>query len=214
MATSSTEHDQRGRHTTVATQLLPLADGGWLIDTPGFRAVSLWLSGRGIERAHLSTCSTLWMIAGSGIASTIRSPVVQCKQQLVPVNSTHCGLQASAVSLLKKLLSRRNRRVGSELLTGEKVVRSHSTTTPMGSNWRNAITVGYMTALPSTPDMYDLRMSEAARPLYEKVKAFIAEEIEPKTAEFFRLERDVKTIGAMAKASSSFSTQLRQRQKR
>ena len=44
-----------------------------------------------------------------------------------------------------------------------------------------------MTALPSTPDMYDLRMSEAARPLYEKVKTFIAEEIEPKTAEFFRL---------------------------
>ena len=35
--------------------------------------------------------------------------------------------------------------------------------------------------------MYDLRMSEAARPLYEKVKTFIAEEIEPKTAEFFRL---------------------------
>ena len=29
----------------------------------------------------------------------------------------------------------------SELLTGEKVVGSHSTTTPMGSNWRNAITV-------------------------------------------------------------------------
>lgn len=57
----------------------------------------------------------------------------------------------------------------------------------MGSNWRNAITVEYMTALPSTPDMYDLRMSEAARPLYEKVKTFIAEEIEPKTAEFFRL---------------------------
>ena len=27
------KHDQRGRHTTVATQLLPLADGGWLIDT-------------------------------------------------------------------------------------------------------------------------------------------------------------------------------------
>jgi ribosome biogenesis GTPase len=25
--------------------------GGWLIDTPGVRAVSLWSSGRGIERA-------------------------------------------------------------------------------------------------------------------------------------------------------------------
>ncbi len=43
--------DQRGRHTTVAAELLPLAETGWLIDTPGVRAVSLWLSGRGIERA-------------------------------------------------------------------------------------------------------------------------------------------------------------------
>ncbi len=43
--------DQRGRHTTVATELLPLPGGGWLIDTPGVRAVSLWLSGEGIERA-------------------------------------------------------------------------------------------------------------------------------------------------------------------
>lgn len=43
--------DQRGRHTTVATQLLALPGGGWLIDTPGMRAVSLWLSGTGLERA-------------------------------------------------------------------------------------------------------------------------------------------------------------------
>jgi len=35
--------------------------------------------------------------------------------------------------------------------------------------------------------MYDLRMSEKVRPLYEAVKKFIAEEIEPKTEEFFRL---------------------------
>ena len=52
MATAGVrEGDQRGRHTTVASRLLPLPAGGWLIDTPGFRAVSLWLSGRGIERA-------------------------------------------------------------------------------------------------------------------------------------------------------------------
>jgi ribosome biogenesis GTPase len=43
--------DQRGRHTTVAAQLLALPGEGWLIDTPGVRAVSLWLSGDGIERA-------------------------------------------------------------------------------------------------------------------------------------------------------------------
>jgi len=45
------EADQRGRHITIAAQLLRVPGGGWLIDTPGVRAVSLWLSGQGIERA-------------------------------------------------------------------------------------------------------------------------------------------------------------------
>jgi ribosome biogenesis GTPase len=45
------EGDGRGRHTTVATELIRLPAGGWLIDTPGVRAVSLWSSGHGIERA-------------------------------------------------------------------------------------------------------------------------------------------------------------------
>ena len=52
MDTRAVRHgDQRGRHTTVAAQLLRLPAEGWLIDTPGVRAVSLWLSGEGIERA-------------------------------------------------------------------------------------------------------------------------------------------------------------------
>ena len=45
------EGDQRGRHTTVAADLVELPNGGWLIDTPGLRALNLWTSGRGIERA-------------------------------------------------------------------------------------------------------------------------------------------------------------------
>jgi len=45
------EADQRGRHTTVAAELVPMPGEGWMIDTPGVRAVSLWLSGDGIERA-------------------------------------------------------------------------------------------------------------------------------------------------------------------
>ena len=45
------EDDQRGRHTTVAAELVPLPGGAWLLDTPGLRAVTLWTSERGIERA-------------------------------------------------------------------------------------------------------------------------------------------------------------------
>lgn len=45
------EGDQKGRHTTVAAELLEIPQGGWVIDTPGVRAVSLWHSGYGIERA-------------------------------------------------------------------------------------------------------------------------------------------------------------------
>ncbi len=50
------EGDQRGRHTTTACELIGLprrqgSENGWLIDTPGVRAVSLWSSGHGIERA-------------------------------------------------------------------------------------------------------------------------------------------------------------------
>jgi ribosome biogenesis GTPase len=51
-ATTEVRGDHRGRHTTVAAELLSVPDDrGWLIDTPGMRALSLWLSGEGIERA-------------------------------------------------------------------------------------------------------------------------------------------------------------------
>lgn len=43
--------DNKGRHTTTAVDLVELPNHGWLIDTPGVRAVGLWTSGRGIERA-------------------------------------------------------------------------------------------------------------------------------------------------------------------
>jgi len=44
-----------------------------------------------------------------------------------------------------------------------------------------------MAGMESTDAMNDLRMSEGARPLLEKVKAFIEKEVEPITHEFFRL---------------------------
>jgi ribosome biogenesis GTPase len=48
---STRSGDKKGRHTTTAVDLVPLPDHGWLIDTPGLRAIGLWSSGHGIERA-------------------------------------------------------------------------------------------------------------------------------------------------------------------
>jgi ribosome biogenesis GTPase len=36
------EESQKGRHTTTTAQLLPLANGGYIIDTPGIRQFQLW----------------------------------------------------------------------------------------------------------------------------------------------------------------------------
>ncbi len=44
-----------------------------------------------------------------------------------------------------------------------------------------------MAGLETTVEMFDLRMSEKARPLFDAVTRFIADEVEPRTEEFFRL---------------------------
>ncbi len=48
------------------------------------------------------------------------------------------------------------------------------------------------TALKRTPAMYNLAMSEGVVPLYEAVKNFIANEIDPITEEFYRLGKNRK----------------------
>ena len=52
------DDDQRGRHTTVAAELIELPGGAWLLDTPGLRAVTLWTSDAGIERAFADVFDT------------------------------------------------------------------------------------------------------------------------------------------------------------
>ena len=36
------QENQKGRHTTTAARLLPLAQGGYVVDTPGIRQFQLW----------------------------------------------------------------------------------------------------------------------------------------------------------------------------
>lgn len=43
---------RRGTHTTVSAIMVPLAIGGFVVDTPGFSEVGMWA----IDRAHLDEC--------------------------------------------------------------------------------------------------------------------------------------------------------------
>jgi ribosome biogenesis GTPase len=43
---------RRGRQTTVSAVMIPLTEGGYVIDTPGFSEVGLW----GVEPAELAEC--------------------------------------------------------------------------------------------------------------------------------------------------------------
>jgi len=45
------ESDGEGRHTTTHRQLVPLPDGGLVLDTPGMRELQLWESADGFEEA-------------------------------------------------------------------------------------------------------------------------------------------------------------------
>lgn len=68
MVTDSVRWDGRGKHTTTHRQLIPLPDGGALIDTPGLRELRLWDADTGIdtsfndiaglaEGCHFTDCS-------------------------------------------------------------------------------------------------------------------------------------------------------------
>lgn len=84
------EGDQRGRHTTVAAELVALPGGGWLIDTPGLRAVTLWTSGHGIERAF----SDIFALSES---CRFRN----CKHQEEPECAVRAAIEAGSLSRVR-----------------------------------------------------------------------------------------------------------------
>ena len=51
LAVREIREDGRGRHTTTHRQLVPLPEGGLVLDTPGMRELQLWDADSGIEAA-------------------------------------------------------------------------------------------------------------------------------------------------------------------
>jgi ribosome biogenesis GTPase len=51
LAVREIREDGRGRHTTSHRQLVPLPDGGMMLDTPGMRELQLWDADSGMEAA-------------------------------------------------------------------------------------------------------------------------------------------------------------------
>jgi len=51
LATGEIRDDGKGRHTTTTRQLVALAGGGLVIDTPGLRELGLWMSDAGTSAA-------------------------------------------------------------------------------------------------------------------------------------------------------------------
>ena len=49
--TSGIRNDDKGRHTTTHRELIALANGAFVIDTPGMRELGMWESDEGIETA-------------------------------------------------------------------------------------------------------------------------------------------------------------------
>lgn len=98
------EKTRRGRNTTVAAVLVPLAGGGWLVDTPGFSDVGLW----GIEPRELARCFP-----------DLRAPLEHCRfpdcrhleepgcavRQAVAAGTVAADRYASYRVLLEELLS-------------------------------------------------------------------------------------------------------------
>lgn len=51
LETKAIGNDDKGRHTTTRRQLFKLANGAYVIDTPGMRELGMWDNGSGIETA-------------------------------------------------------------------------------------------------------------------------------------------------------------------
>lgn len=80
------EGDGKGRHTTVARELVEVPGGGVLIDTPGMRGIALWRADEGIDLAFPEIA-----------AATGRCKFRDCRHGAEPGCGVRAGIEAGDI---------------------------------------------------------------------------------------------------------------------
>ena len=80
------ERDDKGRHITVAREIVLVPDGGILIDTPGMRGVALWHADRGLDLAYPEIAK-----------ATRQCKFANCTHRTEPDCGVQAGLQSGAI---------------------------------------------------------------------------------------------------------------------
>ena len=124
--------DDRGRHTTTSRNLLPLPEGGAIIDTPGLRAVALWAAETG--SAAPSATSRSWRrSAASTTAPTTASPTAPSRRRS-PTDASNATAstptRSSSANLRTWSASRTARRPATRSRSGRRSPRACASRTP------------------------------------------------------------------------------------
>ena len=120
------EDDAKGRHTTTGRHLHRLAQGGWLIDTPGMRELRLSDAGAGIA----ATFDDLDALAGA-------CRFADCNHQTEPGCAVQAAIGAGTVDparLARWQKLRREDRINSETLA-----EAHARDRAFGKRTRSAL---------------------------------------------------------------------------
>jgi ribosome biogenesis GTPase len=88
------EADGKGRHTTTSRQLVELAGGALLIDTPGMRELQPWVDESAIDGAF-EDIAQLARGVGSPTVLMTKSQSVRCSKRSEPADSTRVGLSTT-----------------------------------------------------------------------------------------------------------------------
>ena len=92
----------RGKHTTVTATMIPLLQGGFVVDTPGFSEVGVW----DVERSSLAECFPEFcgVIGTCKFGDCLHRTEPGCAvRALVDAGTVPAGRYASYVAILAEL---------------------------------------------------------------------------------------------------------------